>query len=165
MSDQLEFLPKRTKPVRKAASLAEVNPVAQVRIDAPLPHLDRIFDYSIPAALDEQVQSGVRVRVRFAGRLINGVVVGRIAESEAKSLGQSQSLRRQRLRSSQQQQSVSREPLVMYFVQPCRQDMLELKVRLQHERQSPPNSLKKTGHRGIAMCMVVRCYNAQVKVA
>jgi len=72
--------------VRKAASLAEVNPVAQVRIDAPLPHLDRIFDYSIPAALDEQVQSGVRVRVRFAGRLINGVVVGRIAESEAKSL-------------------------------------------------------------------------------
>ena len=86
MSDQLEFLPKRTKPVRKAASLAEVNPVAQVRIDAPLPHLDRIFDYSIPAALDEQVQSGVRVRVRFAGRLINGVVVGRIAESEAKSL-------------------------------------------------------------------------------
>ena len=79
MSDQLEFL-------RKAASLAEVNPVAQVRIDAPLPHLDRIFDYSIPAALDEQVQSGVRVRVRFAGRLINGVVVGRIAESEAKSL-------------------------------------------------------------------------------
>ena len=65
MSDQLEFLPKRTKPVRKAASLAEVNPVAQVRIDAPLPHLDRIFDYSIPAALDEQVQSGVRVRVRL----------------------------------------------------------------------------------------------------
>ena len=86
MSDQLEFLPKRAKPVRKAAALAEVNPVAQVRIEAPLPHLDRIFDYSIPAALDEQVQPGVRVRVRFAGRLINGVVVGRISESEAKSL-------------------------------------------------------------------------------
>lgn len=86
MSDQLEFLPKRAKPVRKAAALAEVNPVAQVRIDAPLPHLDRIFDYSIPAALDEQVITGVRVRVRFAGRLINGVVVGRIGESEAKSL-------------------------------------------------------------------------------
>jgi len=86
VSDQLEFLPKRAKPARKEAVLAEVNPVAQVRIDAPLPHLDRIFDYAIPEKLDDAVVAGVRVRVRFAGRLLGGVVVGRIATSEAKVL-------------------------------------------------------------------------------
>lgn len=66
--------------------MAGVDPIAQVRIDAPLPHLDRVFDYAIPATMDEQVVAGVRVRVRFSGRLINGVVVGRIAASEAAAL-------------------------------------------------------------------------------
>ena len=46
-------------------------------IDSPLPHLDHVFDYSVPAELDEAAVVGTRVRVRFAGRLTDGFVVGR----------------------------------------------------------------------------------------
>lgn len=63
--------------------IAEQLPVAQVRIDSPLPHLDRVFDYAVPATLDEAVQVGVRVRIRFSGRLIDGLVVGRSQTSQA----------------------------------------------------------------------------------
>ncbi|MSY94561.1 MAG: hypothetical protein F2702_01505, partial [Actinobacteria bacterium] len=61
--------------------LAQILPVAQVRVESPLPHLDRLFDYGVPASLDDAAQPGVRVRVRFAGRLLNGFIVGRTAES------------------------------------------------------------------------------------
>ena len=56
--------------------------MAQVRIDSPVPHLDRVFDYLVPAALDEACAVGVRVRVRFAGRLISGLVVGRTQHAD-----------------------------------------------------------------------------------
>lgn len=48
--------------------------IAQVRVDVVVPHLDRPFDYAIPPELVDQVVPGVRVRVRFAGRLVNGFV-------------------------------------------------------------------------------------------
>jgi primosomal protein N' (replication factor Y) (superfamily II helicase) len=48
--------------------------IAQVRVDVSVPHLDRPFDYLIPVDLTDRVVPGVRVRVRFAGRLVNGYV-------------------------------------------------------------------------------------------
>src|SRR5574340_536422 len=48
----------------------------------PLAHLDREFDYLIPRELDEAARPGVRVRVRFAGRLVDGFLVGRSAASD-----------------------------------------------------------------------------------
>jgi primosomal protein N' (replication factor Y) len=57
-------------------------PVARVVLDVPLPHLDRPFDYLVPAAMAEAAQPGVRVRVRFAGRLVGGFVTERLAISE-----------------------------------------------------------------------------------
>ncbi len=51
--------------------------MAQVRIDAPVPHLDRVFDYAVPAPLAALAVVGARVRVRFAGRLTDGFIVGR----------------------------------------------------------------------------------------
>ena len=39
-----------------------------------VPHLDRPFDYAIPPELRDRIAPGVRVRVRFAGRLVNGFV-------------------------------------------------------------------------------------------
>ncbi|SDI42032.1 replication restart DNA helicase PriA [Rhodococcus triatomae] len=48
----------------------------------PLPHLDREFDYLVPRELDAQAQPGVRVRVRFAGRLVDGFVVARAPSSD-----------------------------------------------------------------------------------
>ncbi|MDT4920271.1 MAG: hypothetical protein QOI15_1173 [Pseudonocardiales bacterium] len=61
---------------------AERDPVARLYVDVPLPHLDRLFDYQVPSTLDEQVQAGSRVRVRFAGRLVDAYVVERATETD-----------------------------------------------------------------------------------
>ncbi len=61
---------------------AGVNPVARLMVDVPLPHLDRPFDYLVPAGLDATVHAGSRVRVRFAGQLVDGYVLDRGAASE-----------------------------------------------------------------------------------
>ncbi|MBD0322204.1 MAG: primosomal protein N' [Aldersonia sp.] len=64
------------------ARLAPSLPVARVLPLLPLPHLDREFDYLVPDELDDVAQSGVRVRVRFAGRLVDGFLLARAAASE-----------------------------------------------------------------------------------
>jgi primosomal protein N' (replication factor Y) len=51
-------------------------------VDVPLAHLDRPFDYLVPDTLHEAVRPGSRVRVRFAGRLVDAFVLERAAESE-----------------------------------------------------------------------------------
>ncbi|MCZ7474547.1 MULTISPECIES: primosomal protein N' [unclassified Micromonospora] len=51
-------------------------------MDVPLPHLDRPFDYLVPEALDADARPGVRVKVRFAGQLVDGWLLER-AESSA----------------------------------------------------------------------------------
>jgi primosomal protein N' (replication factor Y) len=57
-------------------------PVARVYVDVGLPHLDRLFDYEVPEALDATAVPGSRVRVRFAGRLVDGFVAERAAKSD-----------------------------------------------------------------------------------
>ena len=47
-----------------------------------LAHLDRPFDYLISAEQDGDAVPGVRVRVRFAGRLVDGFLLDRVAESD-----------------------------------------------------------------------------------
>lgn len=61
---------------------ANALPIARVAVDSPLPHLDRPFDYLVPAELDEAIGVGSRVRVRFAGRLLDGWVLQRLADSD-----------------------------------------------------------------------------------
>ncbi|MFB9711606.1 primosomal protein N' [Streptosporangium nondiastaticum] len=61
---------------------AAVLPVARVAVDTPLPHLDRPFDYLVPAAMDAEAVPGVRVRVRFAGKLVDGLLLERTEASE-----------------------------------------------------------------------------------
>ncbi len=56
-------------------------PVARVAVDVALAHLDRLFDYAVPESMDAAATSGARVRVRFAGRLVDGFVIERTAES------------------------------------------------------------------------------------
>lgn len=53
-----------------------------MRIDSPVPHLDRPFDYAIPESMDADAKIGTRVRVRFAGRLVNGFIVDRTQTSQ-----------------------------------------------------------------------------------
>ncbi|WP_281356912.1 primosomal protein N' [Fodinicola acaciae] len=57
-------------------------PVARVAVDMSLAHLDRPFDYLVPAECDESVVPGSRVRVRFAGQLVDGYVLARAEQSE-----------------------------------------------------------------------------------
>ncbi|HEV8638149.1 MAG TPA: primosomal protein N' [Chloroflexota bacterium] len=65
-----------------AAGAAAELPVARVAVDIPLAHLDRPFDYLVPEQLAGDARPGARVRVRFAGQLVNGFVLDRSAESE-----------------------------------------------------------------------------------
>lgn len=74
---------KAKPPVeKKPQALAEVDPVAQVLVDVPLAHLDRPFDYAVPATMSEAAVPGARVKVRFAGQDVDGFVLARTAESE-----------------------------------------------------------------------------------
>ncbi len=56
-------------------------PIARVAVDIPLPHLDRPFDYLVPSTLADAALPGTRVRVRFAGQLVDGYLLDRAAES------------------------------------------------------------------------------------
>ncbi len=69
---------------RKAADVspAEVDPVARVLVDVPLAHLDRPFDYLVPAKDAATAVPGARVKVRFAGQDVDGFVVARAAASD-----------------------------------------------------------------------------------
>ncbi len=60
--------------------------MAVVRIDTPVPHLDRDFDYAVPEKWSELAVVGARVRVRFAGRLMDACVVRRVADSDIAKL-------------------------------------------------------------------------------
>ncbi|WP_188666329.1 primosomal protein N' [Tersicoccus solisilvae] len=61
---------------------AEPVDVVRVVVDSPLPHLDRPFDYRVPAAMSESVTVGCRVTVRFSGRVRSGFVVDRVREPD-----------------------------------------------------------------------------------
>ncbi len=66
----------------KDQAVSERLPVARVAVDISLAHLDRPFDYLVPARLDETAVPGCRVRVRFAGQLVDGYLLERIETSE-----------------------------------------------------------------------------------
>ncbi|MEO9222905.1 MAG: primosomal protein N' [Mycobacteriaceae bacterium] len=68
--------------MKNAHAAAAVLPVARVALMVPLAHLDRDFDYLVDAEQSAAAQPGVRVRVRFAGRLVDGFVLDRVESSE-----------------------------------------------------------------------------------
>ncbi|WP_459076866.1 primosomal protein N' family DNA-binding protein, partial [Actinocatenispora comari] len=51
-------------------------------VDVGLAHLDRPFDYLVPADLAEAAVPGCRVRVRFGGQLADGFVLARVADTD-----------------------------------------------------------------------------------
>lgn len=61
---------------------ASTKSVARVLPLLGLAHLDRLFDYRIDAAQDRDVRAGVRVRIRFGGRLVDALVIERTSDSE-----------------------------------------------------------------------------------
>jgi primosomal protein N' (replication factor Y) (superfamily II helicase) len=62
---------------QKARTPVEVEPIARVLPMLSVPHLDREFDYLVSAEQSDDAQPGVRVRVRFHGRLVDGFILER----------------------------------------------------------------------------------------
>lgn len=61
---------------------AELEPIARVLPMLSVPHLDRDFDYLVSAEQSDDAQPGVRVRVRFHGRLVDGYVLERRSDTD-----------------------------------------------------------------------------------
>lgn len=82
--EQLELLKStvRSRRPKPTAGPAPELPVARVAVDLPLAHLDRLFDYLVPATLHDTVVAGCRVKVRFSGRDVDGLVVERADETD-----------------------------------------------------------------------------------
>ncbi|HEY0119109.1 MAG TPA: primosomal protein N', partial [Cellulomonas sp.] len=72
----------RTPRAAKEQVAAATLPVARVCVDVQPAHLDRLFDYLVPAALDEAAVPGVRVKVRFGGQDADGWLLSRHEESD-----------------------------------------------------------------------------------
>ena len=62
---------------QRLAQSGVLYPVARVRLDNTLPHLDRTFDYQVPAELSEDAVPGARVRVRFGSQRVTGFIAER----------------------------------------------------------------------------------------
>nr|WP_197429960.1 primosomal protein N' [Auraticoccus cholistanensis] len=74
--------PAVTAPAGPARAPEPVD-VARVAVDVALPHLDRPFDYEVPPAMAATAVPGARVRVRFAGRLRDGLVLERTDRTDS----------------------------------------------------------------------------------
>ncbi|MGV9415493.1 primosomal protein N' family DNA-binding protein [Nocardia sp. NPDC003693] len=57
-------------------------PIARVLPLLEPAHLDRDFDYLVPPEMDEIAQPGVRVRVRFSGRVVDGYILERLEKTD-----------------------------------------------------------------------------------
>lgn len=81
----LEGLPqpkRRARAVPDGVTPAEHLPVARVCVDLVPAHLDRVFEYLVPAALAQTAVPGTRVKVRFGAQDVNGYVLERVAEAD-----------------------------------------------------------------------------------
>lgn len=77
-TDLLQGFPAFEQGVQ--ASSVEL-PVARVLVETHVPHLDRLFDYVVPEDMDRLAQPGVRVKVPFGARTLQGFIRERSAES------------------------------------------------------------------------------------
>src|ERR1700754_5298907 len=60
----------------------EVEPIARVLPMLSVPHLDREFDYLVSEEQSDDAQPGVRVRLRFHGRLVDGFILERRTKTD-----------------------------------------------------------------------------------
>ncbi|WP_193561363.1 primosomal protein N' [Mycolicibacterium hodleri] len=61
---------------------AEHEPIARVLPMLSVPHLDRDFDYLVSPEQSDDAQPGVRVKVRFHGRLVDGFILERRSDTD-----------------------------------------------------------------------------------
>ena len=68
-----------TTRTRRAAAF---EPIARVLPMLSVPHLDREFDYLVAVEQSDDAQPGVRVRIRFHGRLVDGFILERRTDTD-----------------------------------------------------------------------------------
>jgi primosomal protein N' (replication factor Y) (superfamily II helicase) len=61
---------------------AAFEPIARVLPMLSVPHLDREFDYLVSSDQSDDAQPGVRVRIRFHGRLVDGFILERRTDTD-----------------------------------------------------------------------------------
>jgi len=72
-----------SRPRSTTASVpAGLLPVARVCIDLPPAHLDRPFEYVVPAALDDVARPGTRIKVRFGRQEVDAFLLDRVETAE-----------------------------------------------------------------------------------
>ena len=78
------------KPLRlKAQSalitrkLASDEPIARVLVDHQIPHLDQIYEYTVPQEFSAEAQIGALVEIEFGHSLTQGIILSRSANSES----------------------------------------------------------------------------------
>ncbi|GAA1358763.1 primosomal protein N' [Arthrobacter rhombi] len=69
-------------PLPGGITAAATLPVARVLLETQVPHLDRLYDYLVPAELDATAVPGVRIRARFGGQELSGYLLERLAETD-----------------------------------------------------------------------------------
>lgn len=75
--------PKRRKTAKpKTRVVADSLPIARVALDVQAAHLGRTFDYLVEERFSQEAVPGVRVRVRFGGKLLDGFVWERTQTSD-----------------------------------------------------------------------------------
>ncbi|MGL5866721.1 MAG: primosomal protein N' [Dermatophilaceae bacterium] len=84
--------PARPRRLAGTDATSSERPVALVQVDTGLAHLDRPFEYTVPQSMADAAQPGVRVKVRFAGRDLDGFVLER--RDHAEHLGRLSPVRR-----------------------------------------------------------------------
>lgn len=62
--------------------IADTLPIARIRVDTGVFHLDQLYDYAIPEKISKETKTGVRVQIPFGGRETEGIVVSRSATPE-----------------------------------------------------------------------------------
>lgn len=68
--------------VAPSGPVAERLPIARIRVDTGVFHLDQLYDYLVPEKLSDLVFPGVRVQLPFGSRETEGIIVARVATPE-----------------------------------------------------------------------------------
>ena len=62
--------------------IAQSLPVAKIRVDTGVFHLDQLYDYIVPEKLSDSALIGVRVQLPFGGRETEGIITSRVAHPD-----------------------------------------------------------------------------------
>lgn len=62
--------------------IAQSRPVAKIRVDTGVFHLDQLYEYIVPEKLSDTAIVGVRVQLPFGGRETEGIITSRITHPD-----------------------------------------------------------------------------------